>query len=255
MQLLRSGWRLTRLFVHIVWGVVLTALFAGLLRYRADDLFYQRLVVWWLQKVPSLLGVRVQTFGTPAPQALMVANHISWLDIPLLGGYARPRFLSKQEVRQWPVIGWLAEKAGTLFISRGKAGAAGQASQTITQALAAGRAVLLFPEGTTTNGQDVKTFHARLFAPAFEAQVPVQPIALRYPNAHGVTNPLVPYIGEQSLWENLQGLLREPFVTAEIHFLPPLATVGMDRKGVALRCEQQVRTVLQAGASSCIGEG
>ncbi len=153
----------------------------------------------------------------------MVANHISWLDIALLGGVANPRFLSKQEVRQWPVIGWLAEKSGTLFITRGKAGAAAQASATILQALQSGRSVLLFPEGTTTTGNDVRTFHARLLAPAFDANVPVQPVAVRYPGKDGLTHPLVPYVDQQSLWDNLKSVLAEPGIQAEIHFLPPHA--------------------------------
>lgn len=250
MKQLRRYWRLARLALHIVNGVVLTALLGGILRLSFNLPAYQRLVSWWLRKVAQILGVRVTVMGKPAEDAvLMVANHVSWLDISLLGGYARPRFLSKQEVRDWPVIGWLAAKSGTLFITRGQAGAAAQASATISQALQAGRAVLLFPEGTTTTGDDVRTFHARLLAPALDAGIPAQPVALRYPGDNGLTNPLVPYVDEQSLWENLQGLLEAEEIRAEIHFLPPLATAGMDRRTLAARCEQQVRGVVTQRAT------
>ena len=241
----RAGWRLNRLVLHIVVGVVLTAFFAGLLRQSVNQVFFRRLITWWLRSVPRILGLQVKTVGQPAAGVLMVANHISWLDIPLLGGATNLRFLSKKEVRDWPVIGWLADHAGTLFIERGKAGAAGEASHTILQTLRTGHSVLLFPEGTTTTGDDLRTFHARLFAPAFEASVAVQPIAIRYPAANGLTHPLVPYVGEQSLMSNLRGLLGEKGLTAEIHFLPPISTEGLERKRVAAYCEQQIRAVIK----------
>jgi 1-acyl-sn-glycerol-3-phosphate acyltransferase len=241
MKRLRRIVRLIRLAMHVFAGVLLTVLFAGV--WHAA--FYPRLVRWWLNKGGEIVGVKIKLVGKPAEQAvLMVANHISWLDIPLLGGVANPRFLSKQEVRQWPVIGWLAAKSGTLFITRGKAGAAVQAAATILDALRAGNSVLLFPEGTTTTGNDVRTFHARLFAPAFEANVPVQPVALRYPGQEGLTHPVVPYVDQQSLWDNLKALLAEPSVQAEIHFLPPITTTGTDRKALAAACEQQIRAVI-----------
>lgn len=245
MKSLRRVLRLSRLAVHVVNGIFLTLLLAGLLRMSLNEPFYQRVVAWWLRKVPQIIGVKLTVIGEPVNQAaLMVANHISWLDIPLLGGVANPRFLSKQEVRHWPVIGWLADKSGTLFITRGKAGAAAQASTTILQAMQGGRAVLLFPEGTTTTGNDVRTFHARLFAPAFDANVPVQPVAIRYPQADGQTNPLVPYVDQQSLGENLKAILGEKALRAEIHFLQLLYPAGMDRKTLAAQCEQQVRGVV-----------
>ncbi|OQX15086.1 MAG: hypothetical protein BWK73_07850 [Thiothrix lacustris] len=238
MKRLRRLRRLIRLAAHVFVGVLITVLFAGI--WQAA--FYPRLVHWWLGKAGRIVGVTVKVVGKPAEQAvLMVANHISWLDIPLLGGVANARFLSKQEVRQWLVIGWLAAKSGTLFITRGKAGAAAQAATTILQALQAGNSVLLFPEGTTTTGDNVGTFHPRLFAPAFDAKTSVQPIALRYPGRDGLTHPIVPYVGQQSLWDNLKALLAEPGIRAEIHFLPPMTTAGTDRKALALACEQQIR--------------
>ena len=249
MKSLRRILRLSRLAFHVLNGVWLTGLCAGVLRLSSDGAFYRRLIAWWLGKIPRILGIEVSVFGQPSTQAvLMVANHISWLDIALLGGAAQPRFLSKAEVRHWPVIGWLAAKSGTLFITRGKAGAAAEAATTIAAALKAQRSVLLFPEGTTSTGDDVCTYHARLFAPALDANVPVQAVVLRYPRADGLTNPLVPYVDEQSLWANLQGLLDAQGIRAEIHFLPLIAPQNGERKRIANQCEQQTRAVIQAAS-------
>lgn len=115
MKQLRSAVRLTRLSVHVLNGMVLTVVFGGMLRVSFDAPLYQRLMGWWLRKVGHILGARVTVMGEPAGQGvLMVANHISWLDIPLLGGFAKPRFLSKQEVRDWPVIGSACKQGGNL---------------------------------------------------------------------------------------------------------------------------------------------
>jgi 1-acyl-sn-glycerol-3-phosphate acyltransferase len=245
MKPLRYGLRLSGLVTHVIIGVVLTALMAGVLRQSHNQPFYRLLIRWWLGGIPRLLGIQVRVHGQPSSEStLLVANHVSWLDITVVGGAANPRFLSKQEVRHWPVIGWLAEKSGTLFITRGKAGAAAQASASIQQALQQGRPVLLFPEGTTTAGNDVKTFHGRLLAPAIDGNVPIQPVAIRYPNCDGQTHPLIPYINEQSLWENLKGILGETGLQAEVHFLPPIPIAGQERKVLAAHCEAQIRAVV-----------
>jgi len=250
MKRLRRIRRLIHLAMHVFVGVLITVLFAGIWQ----PAFYPRLVSWWLGKAGRIVGVTVKVVGKPAEQAvLMVANHISWLDIPLLGGVTNARFLSKQEVRQWPVIGWLAAKSGTLFITRGKAGAAAQAATTILQTLQAGSSVLLFPEGTTTTGDNVGTFHARLFAPAFDANAAVQPIVVRYPGLDGLTHPVVPYVGQQSLWDNLKALLAEANIQVEIHFLPLMTTTGTDRRALAAACEQRIRAVINANCCDLSG--
>jgi 1-acyl-sn-glycerol-3-phosphate acyltransferase len=159
------------------------------------------------------------------------------------------RFLSKQEVRDWPVVGWLAAKAGTLFITRGKAGAAAAATATMTEALQGGASVLLFPEGTTTNGNGVLPFHARLFAPAINLDMSVQPIVLRYPGVNGLTHPLIPYVDDQALWDNLWGVLGESECVAEIEFLSPIKTTGLDRKGLAVLSEASIRQLIEKSST------
>lgn len=246
MALLRKIIRLLLLAAHVLLGLFLTALLAGLLRFDCDRPFYQRLVQWWLRRVYLILGVQARISGEIAPAGTMlVANHISWLDIAVLGGTVTPRFLSKQEVRGWPVIGWLAEKAGTLFIERGRKGAAQGAADTLVRSLNDGRSVLVFPEGTTTDGKDVRRFFNRLFSAAIDTESPVQPIALRYLRTDGSSyHELVPYIDDQLLIENLWSILGDKKIIVDIHFLPPLSSENLSRKELAVQAEESIRSVI-----------
>lgn len=247
MKLIRRLIRLTRLALHLVTGVLLIVSMRYVMRWPIQDKRYRRGVSWWLRHIVGIVGGRMQVQGQPAPQnTLLVANHVSWLDIPLLGGLANVYFLSKQEVRAWPIIGWLAAKAGTLFIQRGARDAARQANALIAERLQAEGNVLIFPEGTTTEGLDMKRFHARLFAGATEAQAAVQAIAVQYLDTTGQVSRQVPYVKQQNLMENLWNVLAEPYVTIEVNFLPVLQVSDFSsRKALASYSEQQIRQVLQ----------
>lgn len=245
MRIMRALWRFLLLLVHVIVGIITTIVYSGLLRRSYDTPAYRRLVRWWLGRIVRILGGRVKVTGTPATEyALMVSNHVSWLDIPLLGGQSSIRFLSKSEVRGWPVVGWLASKAGTLYIERGRRGGAKNAGDKITDSLRQGDVVMLFPEGTTSDGRQVMPFHARLFGSAIEAGVPVQPVAIYYRNASGGLAENVPYIDEMSLWDNLTGLLPEPYLDIEVHYLPPVPLADLTRKTLARVSETQIRQAL-----------
>lgn len=181
----------------------------------------------WHRAVRQALGVRVTRAGKrPAPGTLLVCNHISWLDIVVIGSLLRVRFVSKDEVRRWPLIGLLASAAGTLFLRRGKPD--GEASShgitaAIRAALRNGEVVLVFPEGTTTTGEVVRRFHARLLQAGSDEQghpqAPVQPLALAY---RGRGAPAVPFVGDDDFARSLWRLLGERDVHAHLQFLPVL---------------------------------
>lgn len=245
MKLIRGGWRFLRLAIHMIAGMAATAVYSGVLRLAHDTPRYQRLAMWWLGGVVRILGGRVSVTGTPVEKnALMVCNHISWLDIPLLGGISPIRFLSKKEVQSWPVIGWLATQAGTLYIERGRRGAAQEAADSITDRLRRGDVVMVFPEGTTGEGNRVMPFHARLFASAIEAGVNVQPVAIRYRDASGGLSESVPFVGNVSMLSNLMGVLSQPYIDIEVYYLPVLAVEGQSRKSLASLSESQIRQAL-----------
>nr|CAA6829444.1 MAG: 1-acyl-sn-glycerol-3-phosphate acyltransferase (EC [uncultured Thiotrichaceae bacterium] len=247
MKLVRMVWRFFHLLAHVLAGMVGTAVYSWVLRISHDTPRYQRLIRWWLGGIVRILGGRVSVYGTPANRGvMMVCNHISWLDIPLLGGESSIRFLSKQEVKAWPVIGWLATQAGTLYIERGRRGAAQEAADSISDSLRNGEVVMVFPEGTTSDGAEVLPFHARLFASVIDADAAVQPVAIRYRDASGVLSELVPYLDDVSLWHNLLGILAQAHMDIEVHYLPPFKVAGQSRKALATLSETQISQTLSS---------
>lgn len=163
------------------------------------------------------LGLTVRQHGLPSDRTvLFVSNHISWSDIPILGSLAPIRFLSKTEVGQWPVIGWLARQAGTLFIQRG-GGQARRVRNQIAENLQAGESVLVYPEGTTSAGLTVLPFHGLLLRAASESNTPIQPITIVYRRA-GRPDHLAPFIGNDEFPSHLSRMLRQPAARVDVIF-------------------------------------
>ena len=245
MPRLRRYWRLLR-----VVGVVLSGLIvAGALGIAercaipVSALRKQRLTQWFLTRLAAALPFRLRVTGElPTQPMLWVANHVSWCDIPLLGMLAPLSFLAKAEVRAWPALGWLAQAAGTLFIRRGGGDAALVNRQLATQ-LVQGRHLLIFPEGTSTDGTDVRTFHPRLFACALEAGCAVQPVAIRYWR-NGKPDTVAPFVGDDELPAHLRRLLTSDICDVEIQLLPPIDVMALDRKAVAMNAQQAIANAL-----------
>lgn len=230
--------RITALSLHITSAAMITFILATAFRLDSHHPVYKRITRWWFATICKILRVNTQVTGEIEVASVMyVSNHVSWLDIPLIASHANPRFLSKQDIRHWPLIGWLAEKSGTLFIARGNQGAAHQAKEKIGLSLQKKQNVLIFPEGTTTSGESVRRFHARLFSAAIETNTFVQPIAIRYIDENGEPDTIVPYIDEQSFVQNLRNLLEKKEINAQIHFLSPVNVKGKSRNELAKQCE------------------
>jgi 1-acyl-sn-glycerol-3-phosphate acyltransferase len=168
------------------------------------------------------LGLDIHQHGSPSNDTvLFVSNHISWSDIPILGSLAPIRFLSKAEVGQWPVIGWLARQAGTLFIRRG-GGQARRVRNQIIENLQAGENVLVYPEGTTSEGLTVLPFHGLLLKAAPESRTPVQPVTIAY-RRNGRPDHLAPFIGDDEFHCHLLRMLREPSARVDVVFHVPVS--------------------------------
>lgn len=203
----------------------------------------------FMRSMATLLHIEVVTHGAPSEEAgtLFVSNHLSWADVPVIGARVKGSFVAKSEVQDWPVFGWLAGLGRTVYVERERRRSAGEQSDAIAARLRAGDSVVLFPEGTTSDGVTLIPFRSALFASVEAAgDVIVQPVSLAYTRVGGVpvTRRLLPHIawtGEAELVPHAAGFLRLGPVRAELLFHPPVRRNDFpDRKALARHCEQAV---------------
>lgn len=237
----RGAWLIAHLFVGV--GLVLVMALDFSRRLQPEPL-----TRWWNAGLLRILNVRLRVRGRPAAGAqLLVCNHVSWLDISVIASCNLARFVSKAEVQDWPIAGWLASAAGTFYIRRG-AGGTKQLIQAMAGHLRQGGTVTLFPEGTTSDGDGLLRFQPRLFAAAIEADCPVQPVALRYSRAANGEN-IAAFVGEETLTHNLRRLLLERGMTVELSYCAPIRPqAAQDRAGLALAAQAAVCAVVAPGS-------
>ncbi|MCT9009229.1 lysophospholipid acyltransferase family protein [Streptomyces rhizosphaerihabitans] len=231
----RAVLRLTALLVVVVLGVALIPL-AGRLRAERRDRWIRR----WCLAVVHTAGVRTRITGTALPTGgvLIVSNHVSWLDIPLLAAVRPARMVAKTEVRGWPVVGGLAARGGTLFIDRDRLRALPGTVERIAGTLRGGSAVAAFPEGSTWCGRAQGRYRRALFQAALDAGVPVQPVRIQYRSvyrsAEGAASTAPAFVGEDSLLASLWRVVSARGLVAEV-VLRPALTPGphTDRRTLA----------------------
>jgi 1-acyl-sn-glycerol-3-phosphate acyltransferase len=199
-------------------------------------------IAQWSRGLLRLLGVTLRTQGHAVQQGpmLVVLNHISWLDIVVLLCVQPVSFVSKSEVRRWPLIGWLATQAGTLYIERTRRQDALRMVQRIADALRSGQLIAIFPEGTTSDGQALLPFHANLLQAAIASGSPVQAVALRYRESDGQPSTSPAYVGHDTLLSSVWRLLCAKPVTAQLDFLEPIESSGKQRKELSDLLKQRI---------------
>lgn len=244
MRPLRAFWRLLRAGAHVVHGMLRMA------RFDTWDAAKQRTCIrWWSAGLLRALGITVQVSGV-APRAgatLVVANHVSWLDIPVLHlAIPHARFVSKADVQHWPLLGRLIRRVGTLFIERERKRDALRVVHAMAQALQAGATVAVFPEGTTGPGPEPLPFHANLLQAAVATGTPVQPVVLRYGDAHQAFSSEVEYVGETTLRHSLWRVLGARGLHAHVQLLPPVGSAHADRRALAAHLRELIAQELQA---------
>ncbi|MFB2587949.1 lysophospholipid acyltransferase family protein [Acinetobacter sp. c1-l78] len=196
-------------------------------------------IQYFCKKMIKVLNMQVKVHGDiPSQPALWVSNHISWVDIVVLGVAARVFFLAKAEIAKWPLIGTLAKSAGTLFIQRGS-GDTLKIRDQIADFLRQDVPVLFFPEATTGDGTKIKKVHGRLLGAAIDAQRPVQICLLAYVNQQGELDKIVPYIDE-SIIENLIEVLQMQQVTVHVLPLPAIDSTGHDVESLTQLVQQNM---------------
>ncbi len=235
-------WRMLRAIVHVLHGMLVMTRFPAL-----DAKARHQRIQWWSVGVLKSLGLALQVEGTlPRPGAtLLVANHISWLDIVALhAATPQARFVSKADVLKWPLLGWLIQGAGTLFIERERKRDAVRVVHAMAEALRAGDTVAVFPEGTTGPGPELLPFHANLLQAAIATGTPVQPAALRYADAQRSFSPAVEFLGDTTLLQSLWRVASARGLRVHVRLLPPQGTEHADRRALAEHLRDQIAAQL-----------
>ena len=244
MKQLRAVWRLLRLVGHIAQGLWVVALRFPTL---SPDQQHARVQVW-SQQLLALAGVHLRVVGQPplTGPVMLVANHISWLDIPVMHAARHCRFVSKSDVKGWPLIGTLATAAGTLYIERSSRRDALRMVRSMQEALERGEVLAVFPEGTTGDGRAMLPFHANLLQAAVAAQAPVQPVGLRFIDAAtGDTTCAPSYIGDETLLGSIWRTVCAPPIVAVVNYGPPEQAQGRDRRTWSAHLQAQVDVLRQ----------
>jgi len=239
MTSLRAFWKLLRGLWHVLVGIWWIQFDFPRLSLEQREM---RVQAWALQFL-ALWGVHVRVLGQPVVTgpALLVANHISWLDISVIHAARYCRFVSKSDIREWPLVGKLATGAGTLFIERTSRKDALRMVKDMADAMREGDVVAVFPEGTTSDGRDLLPFHANLIQSAIAADVPVQPMSLKFTDATTGESSFAPcYIGDDTLIGSMWRTLTAPPIIAVVCFGEPQTASGRDRRAWANDLREEV---------------
>jgi lyso-ornithine lipid O-acyltransferase len=185
----------------------------------------------WLHWFAAIVGLSISVEGVaPHKPCLFVSNHVSWLDIIVLGGVAPAHFVAKSDILSWPIIGYLAKQGGTVFVRRGEKQQAKAIGEEMLWLLKQNSTVIAFPEGTTTKGDVVLPFHASLFQPALLVKANVQPIALEY---LGESKGQAPFVDDDTFVPHLLRILSLDKVEVRVVFHPMINTAGKTRQSVS----------------------
>ncbi|MES2401356.1 MAG: lysophospholipid acyltransferase family protein [Pseudomonadota bacterium] len=244
MSNLKAGVKLARALLHIVIGFFTILLVFPRLQQEQRE---QRIQVWSARML-TCIGIELRVKGQPAMTGpmLLVANHISWLDITSLHAARFCRFVSKADIKQWPVIGTLAIGVGTLFIERESRRDAMRVVHHMTERLREGDIIGVFPEGTTSDGTGLLPFHANLLQAAITAEVPVQPVSIQFMDrATGQRSPAPCYIDDDTLLESVWRTLRASGIVVLISFGEPQGAQGRDRREWAHALREDVAALRQ----------
>jgi 1-acyl-sn-glycerol-3-phosphate acyltransferase len=238
---LRALWRVLLGLLHVLLGALICA---GVFPFISSAR-RMRIVGKWSAGMLAVLGIRVGHEGCISDgPLLLVANHISWLDILAINAVQPARFVSKADVRHWPLLGWLVACGGTLFIERERKRDALRVVHQVAAALTAGELIAVFPEGTTGDGHDVLPFHANLLQAALATSAPVQALALRYSDEHQPVSAAAAFVGDTSLLASVWATAMAERLRVHVKIAAPrLTTEGVDRRALA---EQLRHDIVQA---------
>ena len=262
---LRLAIALPRVGLHIGVGVLIISFGFPWMSHHTRH----RLIRWWSHRVLAICGMRVLVIGpkdervfdasttdTMSPHviadamrpdgigAMLVMNHISWIDIYVVHSLRAARFIAKAEIAKWPVIGYLTDRTGTIFIERGKRHAVREVNHRVAQLLRDGDLVAMCPEGTTSDGDRLLPFHANLIEPAIEARAPIVIAGIRYVDAKGHRSAAPAYVGEINLLQSIVRIVLAAPITAEVHLIAAIDGATTTRHVVSQRARVLIAEAL-----------
>ncbi len=195
----------------VIFGILLAKLF------RNHDT-NEFILIYWSRLLCFICGLKVYAHGQkPKSPVLLVANHVSWLDIPIIHSLMLAGFVAKSEIKYWPIIGWVTMVGDTLFLKRGSAESRKGVLNQIKKRLNSGRSVAVFPEGTVTDGSHLRTFHRQLIHAAVETETPILPVAIKFLNKDGSRNDQVGFLNDEFFLTHVWRILSLPNSIVEIH--------------------------------------
>ena len=243
---LRLYYRLAFVMLHFSYGLLLAGLLFPVLKWLSTAALAKRntdaIKAHWLKVFSGLLKLSIIQEGKkPQAGTLIVSNHISWLDIVVLGQFLPVYFVAKSDILGWPVIGFLAKQGGTIFIRRGDKRQIKATAEQMLWALKQQSTVIAFPEGTTTSGNEVLNFHTSLLQPAILTKSLIHPVALQY---QGVAEQLAPFIGDDDFFSHLLRMLSLDKISVRVSFLPAIHSAGRDRQSLGTEARDAILEVI-----------
>jgi 1-acyl-sn-glycerol-3-phosphate acyltransferase len=242
--------KLLRVFAHLFIGLSTCAFVFPF----TNQVGRERRIKKWSVKLLTICGVHVEvvhaTSAPPSARALNVANHVSWLDIFVMNSFHPCRFVAKSEIRDWPLLGWLCAKTGTIFIARGRIRDVRRIFEGLVASIKAGEHVAFFPEGTTAAQGGLLPFHSNLFEAAIDADIPIQPFAIRYVDTEGRLHSVVDFTGDTSFAQSMIAILKVGGIKAILTRLPIIETKGSHRRELASAAQQAIAAGLGHAESS-----
>jgi 1-acyl-sn-glycerol-3-phosphate acyltransferase len=223
-------YRIFRLFVHVIVGLLIVASIWSVSKKNTK----MKLIKWWSSILLKCFGVQVTLHGKRPIEnlsnTLFLTNHVSWLDIYALNSIIPLQFIAKSDINNWPILGYLVRKSGTIFINRSSRKDTSRIVDTTTQILIGGGNVGFFPEGTTTDGTKIEHFKSSIVQAAINAKSTIYPVAIRYPLPNGGINTAIAYAGETSMGEAMMNALKQKNTIVELHFLAPIRLPTANRQ-------------------------
>ena len=238
---MRAAYRLARALLHLLRGYwIIKTQFAKISQKQRADHVQQ-----WSAQLITVLGIQLRVVGTPIQSGLLVANHISWLDNVAIHAAHFCRFVAKSDIKGWPLIGYLTDQSGMLFVERTSRKDSHRVVQIVAEQLRAGDCVAVFPEGTTGEGRELLPFHANMIQSAIDAKAEVQPIAIQFTDTASGEQSFAPcFVGEDTLFQSVWRTLNAKSITVTLQFGAAQTTDSRDRRTWANDLRTSIHTML-----------